>query len=378
MADEKKKDRIKAELENLPPGELKKHIEEDQKKIKRSIRFTVTALIAIIALCIAWFVNNTRVNATGAKVAAGNGINFELATTGDSEVIDAKKKPIHTFIEAIGGIAGDVFSLEEGTSEKAGTVTSLGKSSIQWNMSAEHRNFANVEGSGQIDGTGDENIGLQPGAYGELTFYIIPKIDGEQTVNCTVSLTPYGNNGEKEISFTQDGKEEKVYEITDSEVKKILSGHIYFFQELSNNLYDSWLQPDENGTLHFSVKLDENTQKDTPKKVTLYWNWPMLLSQVLLQEGDTYLGSRNQLFDQTAQDKIVEFMKTNTSFFFYASGNVNTGELIDRIHNASWKKASGTDFTREEYSEINQPYNNADQFLGKKVSYVSLELNATN
>ena len=393
MADEYNIDQESDTLENLPPEELQKRIKEEKKQIKESFSLALTALIAIIVVCIAWFVNNTHVKITDINIAASNSVNFELATLGNETVIDTKKKSISAFIEKIGGLTGDTYSLGDET----GTVTSAGKSSIQWNMSPGHQNFANVEGSGQIDGTGDENIGLQPGTDGELTFYIIPKVDGAQTVNCTLHLTPYVDNSRrsglattdtKSISFDQDGQQRTVWEITDQKVKKILSGHIYFFRNKENkdekSLYSSWLQPDENGILHFSVELPEETKKDEAQKVTVYWNWPILVSQVLLKAGDQYLGGREQLFDEETQDAVVNFMcgndADNSQFFFISETNdvvsINK-DLVKKIHNISWGTSTDS-FTREDYSVISQPYNNADQFLGKTVSYVSLELNATN
>ena len=389
MADERKIDQDSDTLETLPPEELQKRIKKQKKEIKESFVLAITALIAIIAVCIAWFVNNTHVEITNINIAASNNINFELATVGNEKVVDTKKKQISDFLEKIGGLIGDSYSL----GNENGTVTSAGNSSIQWNMSPNHQNFANVEGSGQIDGTGDENIGLQPGTDGELTFYIIPKIDGAQTVNCTLHLTPYVDDSKKSglattdtksISFEQDRQTRRVWEITDQKVKNILNGHIYFFRDKQENLYTSWLQPDENGNLHFSVELQEKTKKDEAEKVTIYWTWPILVSQVFLKEGDQYLGGRSQLFDEKTQDTIINFMReddsNNSSFFFisekYEVVSVDK-ELIKKIHDISWR-LSTEPFTRDEYSTISQPYNNADQFLGKTVSYVGLELNATN
>lgn len=406
MEQKEQKNKKSDSLEDKSLEELHKQIEKGKRKASRSIVFAIAAIIAIIAIGVAWFVNNTRVNVTGIRISAKNGLNFELATVGESNTVDTKKSPLKNFIENIGGIIGENYSASDGN----GTVTSAAKSSIQWNMSGDHQNFANVVGSGIVDGTGDENIGLQPGTYGELTFYIIPKIDGAQTVNCTISLTPYVETEKKSGAVetvnssiaVSDGK--NVWEITDERVKKVLSGHIYFFMKKEtgdNGLYSEWLQPDENGLLHFSVDLQDETKKDEPKQVTIYWNWPTLMSQVLLKNDDAYLGGRSQLFSQDTQDKIVRFMCDGgskstsnedsgdsltgnfdtTQFFFTKVNGDKDADIIkgniQKIHNVSWETVTDS-FTRDEYSVINQLYNNADQFLGKTVSYVSLELSATN
>ena len=70
MADENKTEQNPDALENLTPEELQERIQEDRKKAKRSLRFAFTALIAIIAVCIAWFAVNSSVTATGMSIKA--------------------------------------------------------------------------------------------------------------------------------------------------------------------------------------------------------------------------------------------------------------------------------------------------------------------
>ena len=64
--------------ENLE--ELKK---EKKKRIHQMIVFVIAAIAVIIALCIAWFVSNTRVRGTGATVSADMK-NVELKTHGSA------------------------------------------------------------------------------------------------------------------------------------------------------------------------------------------------------------------------------------------------------------------------------------------------------
>ena len=74
--------------ENLE--ELKK---EKKKRIHQIIVFVIAAIAVIIALCIAWFVSNTRVRGTGATVSADMK-NVELKTHGSAGIHDDLLKKI--------------------------------------------------------------------------------------------------------------------------------------------------------------------------------------------------------------------------------------------------------------------------------------------
>ena len=91
MADKNRIDHDPENLENLSPEELQKRIEEDKKNAKRSLRFAFTALIAIIAVCIAWFVSNNQVTMTGTQIESKNNLAFELASVGDRQNAEKDK-----------------------------------------------------------------------------------------------------------------------------------------------------------------------------------------------------------------------------------------------------------------------------------------------
>ena len=91
MADGNKTDQIPDELENLSPEELQERIQEEKKNAKRSLRFAFTALLAIVAVCIAWFVANNRVTMTGTQISAENTVPFELASIGSRQKVEIDK-----------------------------------------------------------------------------------------------------------------------------------------------------------------------------------------------------------------------------------------------------------------------------------------------
>ena len=85
MTDRKVK--LQNEIEQLSPEELEKEIENNKRKVARSIIFIAAAAIAFIAICIAWFVSNNRVSGTSGTVSAKySGI--EIGSEGKAGVHD--------------------------------------------------------------------------------------------------------------------------------------------------------------------------------------------------------------------------------------------------------------------------------------------------
>ena len=78
-------------LEDKSLEELHKQIEKGKRKASRSIVFAIAAIIAIIAIGVAWFVSNTKVSAIGAKISADNPVSFELGSTGSRSPAESDK-----------------------------------------------------------------------------------------------------------------------------------------------------------------------------------------------------------------------------------------------------------------------------------------------
>ena len=91
MTDERK-DRTEA-MEQLPPEELAKEIEKNKRKVARNIVFIMAAIVAFIAICIAWFVSNNRVNGTLGSISADMR-SVELKTYGNAGIHDDLLKKI--------------------------------------------------------------------------------------------------------------------------------------------------------------------------------------------------------------------------------------------------------------------------------------------
>ena len=80
--------------------ELLEEIAVNKRKLKQSFGFAFVALIALIALGIAWFMSNSKVTSTGTSVSAWDDRLFELASVGKrqnaeaSYLLDESKKNI--------------------------------------------------------------------------------------------------------------------------------------------------------------------------------------------------------------------------------------------------------------------------------------------
>ena len=77
------------DLEDMSSEELRQEIRIEKKKAVRSIVLALSALIAIIAICIAWFVANNVIKGSTSDVSADSDSAFRIASVGkrqDSEL----------------------------------------------------------------------------------------------------------------------------------------------------------------------------------------------------------------------------------------------------------------------------------------------------
>lgn len=69
--------------------ELLEEIAVNKRKLKQGFVFAFVALIAVIALGIAWFMSNSKVTSTGTSVSAQDDRLFELASVGGRQTAEA-------------------------------------------------------------------------------------------------------------------------------------------------------------------------------------------------------------------------------------------------------------------------------------------------
>ena len=369
MADENKTEQNPDALENLTPEELQERIQEDRKKAKRSLRFAFTALIAIIAVCIAWFAANNQVTMTGTQISAENDQPFELASVGNrpeaerSYLLDENNLNI----------------LAEGTEKTYATYKYNDKTAQAWKVENTPQTYY-VGNSGLAwHLTGQDS--LSPGASGKLEFYLIPKKAGLTSAEITVNLKAYINKSGTGSSDNEAGtssNKNRAIESTNNTVQNLISGHILLFQELDDTKgYDGWLGKWENSTLTntFTVRPDDTFEKNVPYKVTIYWVWPQYFRNYIYTQRST----QGDLFtDQTSQTDESDYKKLNT--FVNAQKTFSTSRLFYQASLSA--DATVNDINQEINANMSDEvlnscstyYNQADEYIGKNAQYIYVEM----
>ena len=362
MAEEHETEQGSEELENLSPEELQERIQEEKKNAKRSLRFAFTALIAIIAVCIAWFVANNRVNMTGTQISAENDRPFELASVGkrlSEEQAKLKDENGQNILSAgTEKTYKKYIDINTGSAVENEQTYRIGSSGLAWYMNSEES--------------------LVPGAGDELEFYLIPKKSGLTKVEISVDLEGY----------TLAANATKVSKNTDPKIADLLNGHILFFQYLDATYgYHGWLGADRKITLNAPEQtVDGKTvtefQKDVPYRVTLRWKWPKYLRNYIYTDrsyGDLFTAAMksekaeeyNELIafvDKQLNSEISTKNNTADNKLFYdEQPGTSSSTLNDKISAANISTT-----LLDTYSSY---YNQADEYIGTNIQYVYIQIN---
>ena len=192
--------------------------------------------------------------------------------------------------------------------------------------------------------TQNEYVG--PGSKGEMTFYIIPTVAGDNQVNITVSLEAYQlskpDNGEVTAQLVNNGQ-----------LSKILCGHILLFQgKDAQGNYVNRIEPalEEDGTIRFTFTKEDNWVINLPIKITLYWIWPYRFENLV------YPGQPDSVF-QTSGDAQMGFLKW-----------VNQHKDYIAYTNESLSDAKA-DMSNSDFAKWSSGYNRGDQLIGDTIAY---------
>ena len=197
--------------------ELLEEIAVNKRKLKRSFVFAFVALIAVIALGIAWFMSNSKVTSTGTSVSAQDDRLFELASVGGRQtaeafyLIDESKKNILS----AGTEKTYASYIENGTEVQKEQTYHVGTGSLAWYL--------------------DSQESILPGANGKLEFYIIPKKDNVKSVTVSFDINGY-------VYTTEENADRRAVKSEDTTLQNLIQGHILFFQQLDDvDGYQKWL-----------------------------------------------------------------------------------------------------------------------------------------
>ena len=328
--------------------ELLEEIAVNKRKLKQSFGFAFVALIALIALGIAWFMSNSKVTSTGTSVSAQDDRLFELASVGErqtaeaSYLTDESKKSILS----AGTEKTYDYYIENGTEVQKKQTYHVGTGSLAWYL--------------------DSQESILPGANGKLDFYIIPKKDDVKSVTVSFDVNGY-------VYTTEENADKRAVKSDDTTLQNLIQGHILFFQQLDDVYgYQKWLKADES----FVIEAPKNGsfEKDVPYKVTIYWIWPQYFRNYVYTQkstqGDLFTDAANRT-DGSDYARINTFInsqrkvKTSQNKLFYdESGIVSVEPDINK------------DMAQDTLEQCGNYYNKADEYIGTNAKYIYVGIKA--
>lgn len=367
----------KKKKEELTPEEYRKQAMDEISEVKaewkvflRTGIIMFAALVAIIIACIAWFVSNNKVTISGTKVQSA-GSEFELAAAAKQD----SESSAGVYDKLLDVRAGIETSIE---SQKF-LATDGSHTSITWAITDDSNMNNNTKG------------GIEPGASGKMTFYIISQKDGPLSVTLDLTLTGY--TGEETAATSLDLQK------ANEKAQQLLEGHVLLFAGYDSDArsYKGWISEDagpwsmtldseggvlsraENGKLTWSV---QNANKGTAYPVTIYWVWPEMLGSYLVKDQSS-IGKRPVLFPDDWEENskhLTELPKTLFTTMCNSEGNryFYWKESKDFAETVREEKLSQmrTNFNPVMYGTLAVYYNQADEYLGSNVRFVKLKLDA--
>ena len=348
------------EIEQLSPEALEKEIENNKRKIVQSIVFIAAAAIALIAICMAWFVSNSRVNGTLVTVSAKySGI--EIGSVGRAGVHD-------DFLKKIKEEIASYFP----TSDKAYDTSSGG--SINWMLNG-NSNMKNYE-DGKIfkytEAKYRKDYAIEPGTKGKLDFFIKTYEDGDFSLDFSLDISPFHVESDDTPRLVGN----------DTVEAGLMSGHILYFlgeKQPDEKTKYTWIKDGK-----FKIEI-QGAKKNTKYNYSIYWVWPLNLSTILLNEGDSFLNGNEVEFDdkdstRTLRNNIVTDMAEYPNKYFFSS---LTGQPLDtkyaevkeisNIHKNSGKNEVNT-YDKQLFVDLSSYYNQADMKIGSGISFVTATL----
>lgn len=351
------------EIEQLSPEALEKEIENNKRKIVQSIVFIAAAAIALIAICMAWFVSNSRVNGTLVTVSAKySGI--EIGSEGRAGVHDDFLKKIKEGITSY---------FPKNKNEEYDTSSG---GSINWMLNG-NSNMKNYE-DGKIfkytEAKYRKDYAIEPGTKGQLDFFIKTYEDGDFSLDFSLDISPFHVESDDNTTPTTVGN--------DTVEAGLLSGHILYFlgeKQSDEKIKYTWIKDGK-----FKIEI-QGAKKNTKYNYSIYWVWPLNLSTILLNKGDSFLNGNEVEFDDkdstgTLRNNIVTDMAEHPNKYFFSS---LTGQPLDtayaevkeisKIHENSGKNEDNK-YDKQLFVDLSSYYNQADMKIGSGISFVTATL----
>ena len=323
--------------------ELLEEIAVNKRKLKQSFAFAFVALIAVIALGIAWFMSNSKVTSTGTSVSAQDDRLFELASVGKRQTAEEYylKDESKKSILSAGTERTYASYIENGTEVQKKQTYYVGTGSLAWYL--------------------DSRESILPGANGKLEFYIIPKKDDVKSVTVSFDINGY-------VYTTKENADKRAVKSEDTTLQNLIQGHILFFQQLDDvDGYQKWLKADES----FVIEAPKNGsfKQNVPYKVTIYWIWPQYFRNYVYTQkstqGDLFMDAANQTYARI--NTFINSQRTvetsQNKLFYDESGKVQVESDINK------------DMAHDTLEQCSNYYNKADEYIGTnaKCIYVGIK-----
>ena len=337
----------------------------EKKKITRNFVLLLAAsfVVLIAVLTMAWFARTTDVKSTSASISAEEQ-GFELATKG-THVRNASlfSKADSSYQVGVSGTDADML---DGIADYDATDNAKQKIKLQFSA----------------DGDDVEDVENEPGARGEMDFYVIPKANGTLKVAFTLNIRGFvevENSSTHEISLVEIESDAFTTANTGLTAEQIaatqealqyLKGHIFFFEEEGD--------PDGANPYYYETPVIDNTftkefssaVKNKLYPVSLYWIWPATIGQITLKDNSSGLRDgipvvkdNSTAGADTDKGKIIALVKTNKANIFRTD---TTAEGFD----------AKIEDTLVNLNDLSGWYNDADQMIGTYVDYFLVEITA--
>lgn len=291
------------------------------KRFMVSGLFVVAAIVIILA-CLAWFLNNSQVNAGGLNVSAAGAKLALVADSGSS-------------------------SQPAGYYERTDTE----KDKLRFDTSNAMTVTLNSNLNNETAGT------LYPGARGQIKFKVQPLTNDLNGATISISRVLQNKNGDliKEGDYDQQNL---------PELLKLAKGHLLLFTSCSDaGFYSNWVT--DSIVIPKSEFCEEGSDETTKSvDVTLSWVWPEYIQDLVYTGNGNY---RKNLFASANADyaAMQEYVNSNKSYFYYDGGKDVSGVPKLESGMRSTPLAQCADY-----------YNKADDYLGNNVAYFQLQLSA--
>ena len=361
-----------SDLDEMSSEELRQEIQQEKKKATRSLVLAVTALIAIIAICIAWFVANNVIKGGTSDVSAGTDSRFELASAGKRQI------PEENYY-----LKDDADSPKLSAGQPAEFDEYYDIESKSW-VSKRENYYLGLSGIAWYQ---DGQTVVEPGASGSLEFYVIPKKTGLKSMTITLKAEAYrllgsstGSDSENENTTPRAKRSDDVV------LQNMIDGHILMFRDLDEDKgYSGWIPPvetagedaDDAGTYGnvFTITADDAGLEDGEfeenklYKITVYWVWPKYFRNYIYNStslnGDLFADISNENADYTA---LLEFVNSQKEMGI--SGGSKLFYSNDKTIKTVTDKNIDSDMADEVLKACDKYYNQADEYIGTQAEYM--------